>query len=142
MISTYLGAENIALTVAQKDAFRATLSQIGPPAHPQPAEQMHWRRRLDGDATIMRAQFNDADLTTAGLKQLLATALGVSVVTITATTSSQTFGTVPSTIVLMSIGGVNQMRFILFAGARATVAESNREVLAYLKINGAAWGDV
>jgi len=142
MISTYLGAENIALTVAQKDAFRATLSQIGPPTHPSTAELMHWRGRLDGNATIMRAQFQDADITTAGLKQLLATALGVSVATITATTSSQTFGTVPSTIVLMSIGGVNQMRFILFAGGRAPIQVSNNEVLAYLKINGAAWGDV
>jgi hypothetical protein len=139
--SLYLGAENIALTQAQKDAFRATLSQIGPPMHPSTAELMHWRGRLDGNATIMRSQFNDADLTTAGLRQLLATALGVSVTQIKSTTSSQTFGTIPSTIVLMSIGAVNQMRFILFGGVGATIQQSNNEALAYIKVNGAAWGD-
>jgi hypothetical protein len=102
---------------------------------------MHWRTRLDGDAVLMRALFNDSDLTTAGLKQLLATALGVNVATITATTSRQTFGTLPSQIVLMSISGVNQMRFILFASPGGTIQQSNAEVLAYLKLNAGAWGD-
>ena len=30
MIPTYIGAENISLNQAQKDAFRATFSMIGP----------------------------------------------------------------------------------------------------------------
>jgi hypothetical protein len=141
MISTYLGAENISLTQLQKDSFRVTLAAIGPASNPQTAEMMHWRTRLDGDAVLMRALFNDSDLTTAGLKQLLATALGVNVATITATTSRQTFGTLPSQIVLMSISGVNQMRFILFASPGGTIQQSNAEVLAYLKLNAGAWGD-
>lgn len=142
MISIYLGAENIALTQRQKDAFRATLSAIGPSAHPQPSELMHWRTRLDGDAVLMRSLFNDSDLTTNGLKQLLATVLAIPIEQITATTSTQIFKSVPSTIVLMTVGGVDQMRFIIFAGIRATLQQSNDEALAYLKLNAAAWGDV
>jgi hypothetical protein len=139
--SLYLGAENISLTQSQKDAFRTTFSAIGPAANPSTAELMHWRGRLDGNATIMRSQFNDADLTPAGLRQLLATALGVPLAQVTSTTASQTFGTIPSTIVLMKVSGADAMRFILFAGPRAPIQDSNNEVLAYLKINGAAWGD-
>lgn len=141
MISLYLGSENISLTQPQKDAFRNTLRVIGPVSHDQPAELMHWRTRLDGDAVIMRSSFNESDLTTNGLKQLLATVLGVPAAQITATSTTQTYNTVPSTLVRMSYQSVDCMRFILFAGARATVAQSNVEVLAYLKANAAAWGE-
>lgn len=141
MISTYLGAENITLSQAQKDAFRATMSAIGPAAHPSTAELMHWRSRLDGDAVIMRAQFNDSDLTTAGLRQLLASALGVTLDKITATQASVTYATLASTLITMSNASTPCMRFILFGGGRASVQQSNDEALAYLKLNAGAWGD-
>lgn len=141
MISVYLGAENIALNQAQKDAFRETLRAIGPAAHPSPAELMHWRSRADGDAVIMRALFNESDLTTNGLRALLATVLAVPVAQITAATSTQTYKTIPSTIVLMSLNAVQQMRFIIFGGGRASAQQSNDETIAYLKLNAAAWSD-
>jgi hypothetical protein len=142
MISLYLGAENIAMTQPQKDNFRETLRVIGPPVHPQPAELMHWRPRLDGNATLMRAQFQDGDMTVAGLRQLLATSLGVPVAQITSANSNVTYKTTPSLIITMSLNGVPQMRYILFAGGRASIQQSNDEAVAYLIANAAAWGDV
>jgi hypothetical protein len=142
MISLYLGAENIALTQPQKDAFRATLRVIGPATHPQPAELMHWRQRLDTDATLMRAQFQDGDMTTAGLRQLIARALGVPLAQVTAAQSSVTYQTTPSLIITMSVSGAPQMRFILFAGGRAPIQQSNDEAVAYLIANAVDWGDI
>ena len=142
MISMYLGAENIALNQAQKDAFRETLRMIGPSSHPQPAELMHWRTRLDGDAVLMRSSFQESDLTTNGLRQLLATALHVPLAQIAAAQSSVTYKITPSTILTMSNNAVPCMRFILFAGSRATAQQSNDEAVSYLKLNAAAWGDV
>ena len=141
MISMFVGAENITLTQAQKDAFRATFAALGPPSHQQTSEIMHWRSRLDGDAVIMRAMFNDSDLTTNGLRQLLATALGVPPAQITAAQTSTTYATIPSTVLTMSNNAVACMRFILFGGIRVSVQQSNVEAMAYLKQNAALWGD-
>jgi len=141
MISMYLGAENIALNQAQRDAFRERLRIIGPAEHPQPSELMHWRTRLDGEAVIMRAQFQDADMTMAGLRRLLADTLGIPVAQVTSATAAVTYRTIPSAIVTMTVAGIDQMRFIQFAGSRSTVDQSNIEVLAYLQLNAVAWGD-
>jgi hypothetical protein len=141
-VSLYLGAENISLTQAQKDAFRETLRVIGPLSHPQPAELMHWRTRLDGDAVLMRSLFNDADMTMAGLRGLIATALQVPIATVTSATAGVTYSSVPSAIVTIAASGVDKMRFIQFAGTRSPIRQSNIEALAYLKLNALAWGDV
>ena len=89
----------------------------------------------------MRASFQESDLTTNGLRALLATALGVPVANVTAATSSVTYQTIASTIVTMSVNATPAMRFILFATPRSSVQQSNDEVLAYIKQNAAAWGD-
>jgi hypothetical protein len=141
VISTYLGAENISLTQPQKDAFRATMSAIGPVGNTSTAEQMHWRSRLDGDAVIMRALFQDSDVTGAGLRSLLATALGIPAAQVASATTTFKYKDIPSVLLTMSVAGVDKMRFIRFAGMSATVTQANVEALAYLKLNAAAWGD-
>lgn len=141
MISTYLGAENISLSAAEKTKFRDTLSAIGPAVHPSPAELMHWRTRVDGDAVLMRAAFQETDMTTNGLRQLLATVLAIPVAQVAAAVSTVTYKSMASSIVTMSVGGVDKMRFIQFAGTRSSVQQSNDEVIAYLKASAVAWGD-
>ncbi len=141
MISTYFGIENLALTAPQKQTLVSALQALGPSSDPQPAELMHWRIRLDGDAVIFRARFQDGDLTTLNLRQFLANVFGVAVANVTAGTTSTTFLALPSPIVTMTYLAVARMRFVLFGGLGATVAESNAEVIAYLKANAAAWGD-
>ena len=62
---------------------------------------MHWRTRLDGDAVIMRAQFQDSDLSQAGLRQLIATVLGVPIASVTSAQTTATYATIASTIFTM-----------------------------------------
>ena len=102
---------------------------------------MHWRVRLDNDAVIFRARFQDGALTVANLRQFLATTFGVPVAQVSAATTQQTFAVRPSPIVTMSYQATPRLRVALFGGTTATTAESNSEVLAYLAANAAAWGD-
>ena len=140
-ISLYFGIENIALTGPQKATLIAALNALGPSSDPQPAELLHSRIRLDGDAVIYRARFQDNDLTTLNLRQFIANVFSVAVVNITAATTSTTFLTLPSPIVTLTHLAVARLRFVLFGGLGATTAQSNAEVLAYLAANAVAWGD-
>jgi hypothetical protein len=141
-ISLFFGIENLALTAPQKATLVAALQALGPSSDPQPAELMHWRVRLDNDAVIFRARFQDNDLTTVNLRQFLANTFSVALANISAGTTSTTFGTRPSPIITMTVAAIARMRFVLFGGLAATVDQSNAEVLAYLAANAAAWGDV
>ncbi len=140
-VSLYLGTENIALTGPQKATLATALQGLGPIAHPQPSELMHWRTRLDGDAVIFRALFDDNDLTVANLRQFIANVFGVPVAQVTANAASVTFKTVPSPVLTMTYQAIARMRFVLFGGLAATSQQSNDEVVAYLIANAVAWGD-
>lgn len=87
--SGYFGIENIALTAPQKATLVSALQALGPSDDPQPAELMHSRTRLDNDAVIFRARFQDGALTVANLRQFLATTFGVPVAQITAATTAE-----------------------------------------------------
>lgn len=139
--SGYFGIENIALTAPQKATLVAALQALGPSDDPQPAELMHSRTRLDSDAVIFRARFQDGALTVANLRQFLATTFSVPVAQVSAATTQQTFAARPSPIVTLSYQATPRLRVALFGGTTATTAESNSEVLAYLAANAAAWGD-
>lgn len=141
-ISLYFAIENIALTGPQKTTLIAALNALGPSSDPQPAELLHSRVRLDNDAVIYRARFQDNDLTTVNLRQFLANVFSIALASVTAATTSTTFLTLSSPIVTMTVSASQRMRFVLFGGLAATTAQSNAEVVAYLKANAAAWGDV
>lgn len=141
MVSTYFAIENIALTGPQKGTLVAALQALGPTSDPQPAELMHWRVRLDNDAVIFRARFQDGDLTTGNLRQFLANTFSVPVAQITANVGSTTFLSLPSPVVTMTYQAIQRLRFVLFGGLAATTLQSNAEVVAYLIANAAAWGD-
>lgn len=141
MISTFIGVENIALTNPQRATLVAALQALGPSSDPQPAELMHWRIRLDNNAAIFRARFQDGDLTTNNLRQFIANVFAVALAQVTNTNTSATFLTLPSPIVTLTYQATARLRFVLFGGLGATVAQSNAEVVAYLIANAAAWGD-
>jgi hypothetical protein len=140
-VSLYIGTENIALTAPQKATLATALQALGPVSHPQPSELMHWRTRLDGNAVIFRALFQDSDLTVANLRQFIANVFSVPVAQVTATNSSTTFKTLPSPVITMTFQAIDRMRFVLFGGLAATTQQSNDEVVAYLIANAVAWGD-
>jgi len=141
MISVFFGIENLALTAPQKQTLVTALQALGPSSDPQPAELMHWRVRLDNDAVIFRARFQDGDLTTLNLRQFLANVFSLPVANITANTGSVTFLTLPSPVITMTVAAVARVRFVLFGGLAANVQQSNAECVTYLIANAAAWGD-
>jgi hypothetical protein len=141
MIHVYAGMENIALTGPQKATLVAALAALGPSSDPQPSHLNHRRVRLDGDAVIFEAAFGDDDLTVTSLRQYVANVFGVPVAQVTASTTNQTFASIPSPIVTLTYQAVARLRVALFGGTGATWPESAIEVRAYLAANAAAWGD-
>ncbi len=61
----YLGIENLALISSQKAILVAELRALGAthPCGPAVACVNHWRTRLDGEAAIFEALFNEDNLT-------------------------------------------------------------------------------
>jgi hypothetical protein len=134
-IRVYIGLENIALTAPQKATVVAALRGLGKQSDNQPSHINHMRVRLDNNAAIFEAEFDDSELTIANFKQLLANAFGVAVGTITNANTTNAYGLV----VTLAQAGTDRMRALLFGGAGATLAASRAAVQAYLAANAAAW---
>jgi hypothetical protein len=113
------------------------LRALGSNTHPNPCMRNHWRVRLDNQAVIFEANFNDEDWTVATIRQRLANIFGVNVTLVTANTTTTAYGPV----VTISYSGTARLRMIAFGGLLATWAQSHDLVLAYLAANKAAWGE-
>lgn len=133
----YIGIENIALTAPQKQTLVDALKLLGPQNDAQPSHINHWRVRLDDDAVIFEAEFDDANFTVTALRTRLAAIFGVSLAQVTNATTTPSVGTV----LTMSYQAVARVRFVLFGGASATYQESGDAARAYLTANAVAWGD-
>jgi hypothetical protein len=131
----YFGIENLALTNAQRNTLVAGLQQLGANGDSQPCNRNHWRIRLDNQAAIFEALFDDSQLTIAALKSRLATIFGIAANDISHATSTTGIGF----LVTLSYQSVARLRVLLFGGASATHAESHAAVLNYLATNAAAW---
>lgn len=130
----YLAVENIGLTNAQRDTFVDALKQLGPDRHQQPACLCHWRIRLDNQAAIFEALFNENALTVDAFKNRLATIFNVDPSTITDTVQSTQYGP----LVIFARSG-DRLRFLLFGGVNATWMESGDACRAYLAANRDEW---
>ena len=135
----YFGIENLNLNDSQRDTLVAALRALGPASHPQPACLCHWRTRLDGQAAIFEALFDEDHLAVDAFRQRLGTIFGVSWVTIGYDVSQQTFATLPTPIVVFSRLGVDYLRVALFGGVGAEWMASGDECRAYLKLYAAQW---
>ena len=131
----YLAVENLNLNAAQRATLIDALRNLGPVSDPQPARLNHWRTRLDGEAAIFEALFNESNLTVDKFKQRLGAIFGVDPATIDDATQSTAFGPV----VTFSRGGTDYLRFLLFGGAGAAWMESGDECRGYLAANIAEW---
>lgn len=134
----YLAIEDIDLTDDQRDAIMAAFSELGPGSDPQPTKMLSGRVRLDSDAAIFRANFNEANLTVAKVKQFLADAVGTDPGNIDDATQQTTYGP----LVTYSVATVDKIRFLIFDSVGSTWNESRLQVLAYLKANASAWGEI
>lgn len=141
-IHLYFGIENLNLTAPQKATLVAELQGLGQANNgAAPNLRNHWRVRLDNDAVIFEALFDESHLAIPAIKARLATIFGVAVGTISHSTSQNaTYGL----IVTFTHSAQAKLRMVAFGHngtAWGTTAQSRAAAQAYLAANAAAWGD-
>jgi hypothetical protein len=138
-LTCYFGIENLNLTNQQRNTLIDGLQQLGENnSGNKPNEKNHWRIRLDNQAVIFEALFNDEHLTINAIKQRLANIFNVAIGTI----SHNTAQTIIGRVVTFSHGGQAKIRMVAFGhdGLNwGSWAESNAAVRSYLFTNADTW---
>ena len=141
----YFGIENMNLTEEDRALLVAALDEIPPLSHPQPSHTNHRRVRLDADAAIYRALWNEDHITIQTFKDKLGVIFSVDPATIDHAVQTPTFDVRQSAAVTFSRTGTDYLRVVFFGypggGDWPNPEESRIEVLAYLSANKAAWGE-
>jgi hypothetical protein len=139
----YMGAENLALNEAQKDAFVERLRGLGQRNNGANRFKMQLRPRLDNQAAIFEAVFEDSQLTPASIKQFLGSVFGVNPNTITNTNGVANFGNGTTIFSTFARGGTDYIRIAAFGKIAGTEEEqwlaSWTECRIYLQLNSLAW---
>jgi hypothetical protein len=136
MTRQYYGIENLGLTDAQRNTLATALRALGANTHPNPCMRNHWRARLDGQAIIFEAQFNDSDWTTESLTARLAAIFNVDPTAITSAVTTTAYGPV---VTFSRPAGTPRLRLVAFGGLLASWSQSHDAALAYLAANLAQW---
>lgn len=139
MIHRYLGIENLALDDAQRKTLVDALKALGPASDPQPARLNHWRTRLDNQAAIFEALFQESALTIAAFKNRLAAIFGVEPDTIDHATVMRHFADGDTPVVTFSRNATDYLRVALFGGMDCTWMESGDECRGYLALYRDEW---
>ena len=139
----YWGIENLGLNATQRDTIIDELWRLGPSSDPQPARLNHWRTRLDGQAAIFEALWNENAITIDAFRQRLATLFNIDPETIDHDVSLFTFAARQSAVVTFSRNGTNYLRTVFFGYAGGddwpTWNESGDEARAYLRLYQEEW---
>jgi hypothetical protein len=136
----YFGIEDLNLTANQRAILIDVLRNMGPRNDPQPAYNNHWRTRLDNQAAIFEAAFNEANLTIPRFKEILGNIFNVNPAAIMHTTTNRSYSPGGNTpIVVFSFATEDKIRVALFGGVGATWQGCRREVLGYIKANLEQW---
>ena len=130
----YFGIENLGLNQAQKVELVQALRGLGPASSPQPALLNHWRTRLDDEAAIYEALWNQDKISIDSIKQFLADIFGIDPSIISDSVSPSQYG--PT--VIFSRGG-DRLRMIQFAGIGSSWNESGDATRKFLKDNQSEW---
>ena len=131
----YFGIENINLNASQKGELVDAIKALGDNTSIFPNFRNHTRIRLDGEAVIFEARFNEDNLTVDKFKQYLGNIFSVDPATINH--SLTTPGV--NVVVVFSRSGIDYLRLALFGGISCTWEESRQAVLAYLRVNRELW---
>ncbi len=132
----YVGIEDLALTVAQRNTLITALRTLGPATDPQPARLMRFRARNDNKAAIFEALFQDQDWTVDAIKARLGSIFAVNPGLITHSTVSSDYG---PAVTFQYPAGTSRLRMIAFAGVNANWEVSRLACTHYLLDNKAAW---
>lgn len=100
-----------------------------------PAWWCHIRPRLDKQAVIVEALFEEENITVGHFKNKLANIFSVDPSTIDSVAQQTQYGP----LVIYSRGGDDKLRFLLFGGVNATWDESGDACRSYLADNIAEW---
>lgn len=134
----YIGIESLSLTNAQKNTLVAGIQALGSNSNPNPCNRNHWRFRLDNNAAIFEAEFDDTQLTVAAFTTRLAAIFNVDPALITVVVTNNGVGTLG----VFSYQAVQKLRIVLFGGVSATYQQSQQAALDYLTSNAASWEPV
>jgi hypothetical protein len=138
----YFGIENLALSDEQRAQLVQALQALGPQSDPQPARLNHWRTRLDEQAAIFEALFDEDNITIEAFKQRLGSIFSVNPQTIDHDTNPVMFASRQSAVVTFSRNATDYLRAVFFGYAGAdwpTWPQSGHECRAYLAANAQAW---
>jgi hypothetical protein len=140
----YFGIENLGLNATQRGTLVDALRALGPASAEglKPSVLNHRRTRLDGEAVIFEALFDENDITVDAFKGRLGSVFGVAPATIDHAVTRVTWHHLESAVVTFSRSGVSYLRVVFFGykGARwPSWKESRLEALAYLAANAVAW---
>ena len=138
----YWGIENLALNDTQRDTIVDELRRLGPSSDPQPARLNHWRTRLDGQAAIFEALWDEQYITIDTFKQRLAALFNIDPETIDHDTNLVTFAARQSAVVTFSRNGTDYLRTVFFGYAGGEFPEwdeSGDEARAYLALFADEW---
>jgi hypothetical protein len=135
----YIGIENLNLNATQRQVLVDALKVLGPTSDPQPARLCHWRTRLDNEAVIFEALFNEDNLTVARFKGRLGAIFGIDPASIDHTTITRHFADGDTPVVTFSRLGTDYLRFALFGGTGASWQQSGDECRGYLVANREEW---
>ena len=113
----YFGIENLGLNAEQRAVIVEELRRLGPESDRQPARLNHWRTRLDGEAVIYEALWDEETITIEAFKKRLAALFGISWVTIGHGVLLVQWGARDSAVVTFSRTGVDYLRVVFFGYA-------------------------
>jgi hypothetical protein len=135
-VNLYFYIEDLALTVAQRNTIIANLQAWGDRnSDGNPKNRNHWRIRPDGQAAIFEMWVNDGNLTLPFFRQQLATIFGVALATVTASTTTNAYGSLAT----FTYNSAARLRLGVFGGVSATYEQSQAACLSFLAANAAGW---
>ena len=138
----YFGIENLALTNPQRNTLVSELGLLGQEDTGLCHRRMRSRVRLDNQAIIFRAVFDENQLTPTALRNRLATIFGVAANTITPTTTTVNLAGIQTQVVMFNRLGTDYLRCVMFGkpnGGWPTIQQSGDAAWAYVIANLAQW---
>lgn len=138
----YFGIENLALTNPQRNTLVSELGLLGQEDNGACHRRMISRVRLDNQAVIFRAVFDENHLTPTAIRNRLATIFGVAANSITFAITTPTLGGQVTQVVTFTRLGTDYLRCVLFGkpnGGWPTIQQSGDAARAYVIANLAEW---
>lgn len=138
----YFGMENLAMTNQQRNTLASELGLLGQEDNGACHRRMRSRARLDNQAIIFRAVFDESQLTPTAIRNRLATIFNVAANTITPTVTTVNLAGIVTQVVTFTRGGTDYLRCVLFGksnGGWPTIQQSADAARAYVIANLAEW---